>query len=173
MARLAGMAVAVVVPGHGQLAGDGVYRITGRCRQLVAEAERLAEALAPAIVVFSGWSPVGGPSEAEQMKEAWRGPAVELVVEPTARTTAENASRTVPLLVERRVDRAVIVCAPLHLVRARLFFGQLYGSRGIATRFRVLRAAPSLAAIGWELAALPLSPWQLRAARSELNRPPS
>ena len=39
------------------------------------------------------------------MRDAWRGPAVELVVEPTARHTAENAARTLPLLLERDVGR--------------------------------------------------------------------
>ena len=38
------------------------------------------------------------------MRAAWRGPDVELVVEPTASITAENAARTLPLLVERGVD---------------------------------------------------------------------
>ena len=40
-------------------------------------------------------------------------------VEPTARTTAENAARTLPLLVELGVRRAVVVCAPLHFVRRK------------------------------------------------------
>ena len=34
------------------------------------------------------------------MKAAWRGPDVELVVEPTAAVTAQNAARTLPLLLE-------------------------------------------------------------------------
>ena len=164
------MVVAVVVPGHGAVDRDGVYRITGRCRRLVAEAEKLTRSLSPAAVVFSGWSPDGGPSEAEQMRRAWRGPTVELVVEPTARSTAQNASRPLPLLLERGVDRAAIVCAAPHLLRTRIFFGRLYRGRGIATQFHVLRATPPLSAIAWELAALPLLPWQLRAARAELDR---
>jgi uncharacterized SAM-binding protein YcdF (DUF218 family) len=164
------MVAAVVVPGHGAVDRDGVYRITARCLRLVAEAEKLAETLSPAAVVFSGWSPNGGLTEAEQMKRAWRGPDVELVVEPTARWTAENASRTLPLLLERGVERAAIVCAAPHLLRTRLFFGRLYRSRGIATQFHVIRAAPPLASVAWELAALPLLPLQLRAARAELDR---
>jgi len=162
--------VAIVVPGHGEVAGDGVHRISTRCLRLVAAAERLAETLEPNAVVFSGWSRSGGLSEAEQMREAWAGPEVELVVEPTARTTVENASRTLPLLLDRGIERAVVVCAAPHLVRTRFFFGRLYGAAGIATSFHVLRAVPPLHSIAWELAALPLSPWQLRAARIELAR---
>ena len=164
------MVVAVVVPGHGAVDRNGEYLITERCRRLVADAEKLADTLSPAVVVFSGWSPRGGLSEAEQMKRLWHGPEAELVVEPTARTTAENASRTLPLLLERGVDRAAIVCAAPHLLRARLFFDSLYHSRGVATQFHVPRAAPSVAAIAWELAALPFLPWQLWTARAELAR---
>jgi uncharacterized SAM-binding protein YcdF (DUF218 family) len=164
------MRAAIVVPGHGAVGRDGAYRITRRCLDLVAEAERVAAVLAPEAVVFSGWSPAGGPSEAEQMRDAWRGPAVELVVEPTARTTAENASRTLPLLVERGVERAVVVCSLPHVPRARFFFRRLYAGRGVATEFRAVGTVPRPSAVVWELAALPLTPWQLRAARAELGR---
>src|SRR5215831_1075247 len=100
------MSVAIVVPGHGSFRPGGRYRITDRCLRV------LAAAIEPDAVVLSGWSPVAGPSEAEQMRDAWRGPDIELVLEPTARITAENASRTLPLLLARGVDRAVVVCAP-------------------------------------------------------------
>ena len=167
---LGAMRTAVVVPGHAAFHGESGYRITSRCLQLVSEAEKVAERLAPDVVVFSGWSPDGGPSEAEQMRDAWRGPEVELVLEPTARITAQNASRTLPLLLERDIERAVVVCALPHVVRARFFFGRLYGAAGIATEFHVLRGVSRPASIAWELAALPLSPLQLRAARGELAR---
>ena len=161
---------AVVVLGHRTLGSDGVHRISRRCVQLVREAEGLVDAGGADLVVFSGWSSTGGPSEAEQMRDAWHGSAAELVVEPTARHTAENAARTLPLLLERGVGRAVVVCAPTHLPRARVIFGRLYRSSGIDVAFRAPRLAPSLRSIMWELAALPFLPVQLRAARAELAR---
>jgi uncharacterized SAM-binding protein YcdF (DUF218 family) len=161
---------AIVVPGHGSAGEDRAHRITERCRELVNEAGRLAAAIDPDLVVLTGWSASGGPSEAEQMKDAWRGPAVELLVEPTARSTAENASRSLSLLVERGIRAAVVVCAPVHLVRARLFFGRLYRERGVAVRFHLAFVRPSPRAVVWELLALPLVPAQLRAARTELDR---
>jgi uncharacterized SAM-binding protein YcdF (DUF218 family) len=124
------------------------------------------------VVVFSGWSSTGGQSEAEQMRDAWRGPDVELVVEPTARNTAENASRTLPLLRERRIERVVVVCAPTHLVRTRLLFRRLYRGAGVQVSFRAVAVAPSLRSLMWELAAFPFLPAQLRAARAELARRP-
>jgi hypothetical protein len=163
-------AAALVVPGSGRLDRNGRWVVGRGCRLAVAEAERLATRLAPRAVVFSGWSPVDGPSEAEQMRDLWRGPDVELVVEPTASTTAENAARTLPLLLERGVEGAEIVCTPAHLYRVRWFFHRIYGARGIRVGFRVARVAPTPAAVIWEVAALSVRARQLRAARAELEQ---
>ena len=94
--------------------------------------------------------------------------AYELLVEPTASVTAENASRTLPLLLEREIDRALVVCAPLHLYRARFFFTRLYGAHGVETEFRVAPVTPSIRALLWELGAATACRRQLRAARAEL-----
>jgi uncharacterized SAM-binding protein YcdF (DUF218 family) len=169
---MAGKRAAIVVPGHGDVDPEGTHRITRRCLRLVHEAERLVTAGGADVVVFSGWSSTGGPSEAEQMRDLWSGPDVELVVEPTARNTAENAARTLPLLDERGIERAVVVCAPMHLARTRLLFGRLYRGAGVEVTFRAVAVAPSLRSIAWELAAFPFLPAQLRAARAELERRP-
>jgi uncharacterized SAM-binding protein YcdF (DUF218 family) len=163
---------AIVVPGHGWLDFDGVHRISRRCLRLVHEAELLASSTGAEVVVFTGWSKTGGLSEGEQMRRAWNGPAVELVVEPTARSTAENATRTLPLLLERAVGRTVVVCAPPHFVRTRLLFGGVYRGSGIDVAFRVARQMPTLRAIAWEVGALPFLPLQFLAARAELARRP-
>jgi uncharacterized SAM-binding protein YcdF (DUF218 family) len=155
--------LALVVLGHSRR-----DRISTTCRRLVSEAERLAERLQPGVVVFSGWSPVGGVSEAEQMRELWRGPDAELIVEPTAETTAQNAARTLPLLLERGIEQAVVVCAPLHHYRVRWFFRRLYDASGVETSFHVARIAPTPFALAWELGALSVRSRQLRAARGEL-----
>ena len=161
---------AIVVPGNGAFDADGAYRITARCRRLVAEAEWLAERWSPRAVVFTGWAPDGSVSEAEQMRAAWRGPELELVVEPTATITAENAARTLPLLRERGIERALVVCAPLHLYRARWFFRRVYAAHGIEAHFRAAPVAPTLHALAWELVALTARSRQLRAAEAELRR---
>jgi uncharacterized SAM-binding protein YcdF (DUF218 family) len=160
---------AIVVPGSEVRGRDGGYRIGPACLRLVREAERLAETKPVEAVVFTGWSRGSGPSEAEQMRSAWDGPDVELVVEPTASVTAENAARTVPLLLERGIARAVVVCAPLHVYRTRFLFSRLYGPRGIESAFHVARFVPRPRALAWELVALPVLRRQLRAAEAELR----
>jgi uncharacterized SAM-binding protein YcdF (DUF218 family) len=167
---MVGNRTAIVVPGHGWPDLAGVHRISNRCLRLVGEAEELVNGADADLVVFSGWSPTGGPSEAEQMRDAWRGPAVELVVEPTATSTAENAARTLPLLLDRGVARAVVVCAPPHLFRTQLLFRRLYRDSGVEVGFRAARLVPTVRSVAWELLALPFLPFQLHAARVELSR---
>jgi uncharacterized SAM-binding protein YcdF (DUF218 family) len=140
-------------------------------RRLVAEAERAAAATGARVVVFSGWSPNGGLSEAAQMRSLWRQPAtVELVLEETASTTAQNAARTLPLLLERGVATAVVICTPLHYLRARWIFRNVYGRHGVGVRFRLARVAPTPGALVWELGALTVVAHQVRAAQAELER---
>jgi len=150
---------AIVVPGHHE--GE-------RCILLVREAERVAETAPVDVVVFTGYARRGGVSEAEQMRAAWRGRDLELLVEPTASSTVENASRTLPLLLARAIRRAIVVCAPMHLYRTRFFFTRLYGAYGIETEFRLAETRRTLGALLWEVGAATAARRQLRAARAEL-----
>jgi hypothetical protein len=134
--------------------GSTVTRVRER---LVREAERVARAVDAHVVVFSG------ASEAGPMRDLWRGPEVELVVEESATTTAENAARTLPLLLERGVREAIVVCAPAHFLRARWIFRRIYGTGKVAVRFRLARIAPTPGAIAWELAASTVARRQVRA----------
>jgi uncharacterized SAM-binding protein YcdF (DUF218 family) len=138
-------ATAIVVP------GSTVVRVRER---LVREAERVARG--GEVVVFSG------RDEAEHMRSIWRGPTVELVVENEATSTAENAAWTLPLLVERGVRDALVVCAPAHLVRAGWIFRRIYGGAGITVRFRPARIWPTPGALAWEVAAATVARRQVR-----------
>ena len=156
---------AIVVPGH-----SASGRLSARCLRLLDVAARLAEAREPRVVVFTGWAPAGGPSEADQMLEAWPGRRdVELVAERTARITAQNASRSLPLLLARGVREATVVCSPLHAGRVRYLFPPVYARYGVSCRVRVARAAPTPSALAWELGALAVLRRQRRAALDELR----
>jgi uncharacterized SAM-binding protein YcdF (DUF218 family) len=138
----------------------------GTRRLLVATAERVARAQGLELVVLTGWAP-----EAAHMRDLWRGPeGTEVVVEETASTTAENAARTLPLLVERGVTEVVVICAPLHLARARWIFRRVYAGHGVRVRFRVARVWPTPGAVVWELGALTVAARQVRSARAEHRR---
>ena len=141
------MAPGIVVP------GGSIARTRMR---LVREAERVARITEPAVVVFSG------AGEAEHMLSLWRGRPVELVVERAATSTVENAAWTLPLLRERSVDEAIVVCAPAHLVRARWIFRRVYGAAGIRVRVRPARVVPTPGAVAWELAAATVARRQVR-----------
>ena len=165
------MSWAIVVPGNGRVDQGGSYLLTDRCRRCLDAAGELAERRMPRAVVFTGWSPRGGPSEAEQMLELWPGRRdVELVVESSATITAENMARTLPLLIERDVHEATLVCGALHLPRVRYFFGSVYPRYGIRCSYRAVRDLPTPRSLAWEAAAFTLMRRQRRAALAELPR---
>ena len=94
---------------------------------------------------------------------------VDLIAEPTARTTAENASRSLPLLLRRGVTEVTVVCAPLHVVRVRYFFGGLYRRFGVRTEVVSAPCRLTVAALARELAAFGVMRSQRRAALAELE----
>jgi uncharacterized SAM-binding protein YcdF (DUF218 family) len=160
---------ALVVPGQGGLRADGAYRLTGLSHGLLDHAAALAAELRPAVVVFTGWSPSGGESEAAQLLAAWPGPAdAELLAEETAATTAQNAARTVPLLRERGIVEATVVCARAHRLRVSYLFRGIYGRFGIECGFSSPPGGLSPGALAWEAGAFVLARRQRRAALAEL-----
>jgi uncharacterized SAM-binding protein YcdF (DUF218 family) len=163
---------AFVVLGSSRRDRDGVYRITPACKRVVAHAARLAERTRPQLVVFSGWAPDGGVSEAKQMQALWPTAHGEPLLEETASTTAENAARTLPLVRDRGIGQVMVICTPLHLYRARWFFRHLYGAHGIQTSFEAPRVLPTPSGFVWELGALTVRSRQLRAAQEELEGRP-
>lgn len=99
------------------------------------------------------------------MRSLWHGPDTELVVEETATTTAENAARTLPILVERSVREAIVVCAPAHALRAGWIFRRIYSTRGIRVRIRLARVVPTPAALVYEVGAATIARRQVREHR--------
>jgi hypothetical protein len=163
----------IVIPGSGRIEADGAYRIGARARDCVRKAARLAEQRRPRLVVFSGWSPVCGPTEAEQMREAWDGPDdIDLVLEPSATITAENMSRSLPHVLDRDVHEVTIVCGALHLPRVRYHFGGVYPRHGIRCSYVLTRQTPTPATLAWEAAAVVLMRRQRRAAMAEIASAP-
>jgi len=140
--------------------------LAGTRRRLVAAAEAAVRELAADLVVFTGGASDGGSSEAALMQALWHGsPTAELVCEESADSTAENAARTLPLLLERHVTEAVVICAPAHLLRARWIFRRIFLGHGVGVRFVPARVLPTPGALLWELGALTIAARQVRVAR--------
>ena len=124
-------------------------------------AARLEAAEGPAeeadVVLLSGWSRRRHrPSEAELMRKAWRGPAVRLVADGDARTTAGNARAVAAAARHIGADEVVIVTSSWHARRARLLVqAALDPSVRLAVATPARTRPPHL--IGRELAVLPAS----------------
>lgn len=162
---------AIVVPGQGVLDPEGTYTLSPGCNRVLSLAAELAEHRRPTVVVLSGWAPYAGESEASQMLAAWPGRRdLELLAEDTAINTSQNMARVLPLLLDRGVEEATIVCAPAHRLRCHYFFGGVYPRFGVLCTYRSPRLRPSAGALAWEAAALTVMPWQKRNAVAELER---
>ena len=116
------------------------------------------------VVVLSGWARGGrSRSEAELMRAAWRGAAREVVVDPDARTTVDNALNAVDDIARTRAREVVVVTSAWHAPRARTAFRWLLRGSGVAVRSSspVGRSARGTAR---ELAVWPLLVAQLAAS---------
>jgi hypothetical protein len=137
------------VPGGAQRAGDHVaivlghrwpgvsseHRISHESLERIQRAEKLVRRMPTRAVVLTGYTSTGGLSEAEQMALAWRDPPVPFLLEVAGRNTAENATRSLPLLLALGGVRRVSVVTSAWHVRTPWFFAP-YGRYGLDVRFR-------------------------------------
>jgi Glycosyl transferase family 2/DUF218 domain len=160
---------AIVVLGSG-VSENGSYRLSTRCLDCLELAADLAAVRRPRLVVFSGWGRVAGMTEAAQMLERWGGRRdIELAIEPTARITAENMSRSLPILVERGIAEVTVVCGAIHQGRVRTIFGA-YRRYGIRVSFCTVPEKPHPRTVARETIAWALVPRHRRRASAELSR---
>jgi glucosamine-6-phosphate deaminase len=113
---------ALVVLGHRE-PGDGSEHLVSEASfARLHHAAGIAHREPVRVAVLTGWTTTGGLSEAEQMLTAWNEPGTPALLEVAGRNTAENASRTLPLLLATGVIRRVTVVTSLWHVRAPYFF---------------------------------------------------
>ena len=147
----------IVVLGYHQIGEQGEHGISPICRAAIRRAEALAAEAPPRAVIFTGWSSNGGPAEADQMAEEWKGRRdVALIREPRAVNTAENAVRSLAIVQAiEGASEVVLVCSIRHFPRVRFFFARLYRSYGYAIRYRyVFWPLPSLPLLHHELSSI-------------------
>lgn len=155
--RRAGDHVAIVL-GHREPGVSVEHRISHESLERLQRAERLVQRRPTRAVVLTGYTSTGGLSEAEQMSLRWADTAVPCLLEVAGRNTAENATRSLPLVLALGGIRHVSVVTSAWHVRTPWFFAPYarYGldpdwvrewrggdfTRMLADELRKARAAP-------------------------------
>jgi glucosamine-6-phosphate deaminase len=123
-----------IVLGHREPTISAEHRISAESRARLRRAARLCRRRPARAVILTGYTRTGGLSEAEQMEAEWAGDPPALM-EDAGRDTAENASRSLPLIAAMGdVRRVTVVTSAWHL-RAPYFFAP-YRRSGLRVSFR-------------------------------------
>jgi hypothetical protein len=120
-AHRAGDHVAIVL-GHRWPGVSAEHRISHESHERLHRAEQLVRRTPTRAALLTGYTATGGLSEAEQMALAWRDAAVPFLLEVAGRDTAENATRSLPLLLALGGVRRVSVVTSAWHVRTPWFF---------------------------------------------------
>ena len=127
---------ALVVLGHREPGRSTEHRISRESRARLRHARTLAASEPFRTCVLTGYTSTGGLSEAEQMKSAWDEHAAPALLEVAGRNTAENASRSLPLLLAIGDIRHVVVVTSAWHLRTPWFFAP-YRGLGLDVSYRV------------------------------------
>jgi glucosamine-6-phosphate deaminase len=160
-----------IVLGHREPSMSGEHLISAHSRARLARAAHLCAQTPIRAVVLTGYTHTGGLSEAEQMQRAWQAPDVPVLLEVAGRNTAENASRSLPLILALGVARRVSVVTSVWHLRAPYFFAP-YRAFGLESEHRwarPLRDWPHL--LAEEFGQMPAMARQRRAAMAALRLP--
>ena len=162
----------LVVLGHRDPGRSAEHTISAESRARLRCALRLAHRHPVRAVVLTGYTSTGGLSEAEQMKTTWDEHVAPALLEVAGRDTAENASRTLPILLALgEAAKVTVVSSPWHL-RVPWFFAP-YGAFGLDVSYRP--SAPRgrwLRMLGEELRGARDAPARRRAAMDAMHPPP-
>jgi glucosamine-6-phosphate deaminase len=161
----------VIVLGHREPGISSEHRISSHSRARLHRAAQICAREPVRAVVLTGFTHTGGLSEAEQMALEWPVADVPLLLEVAGRNTAENASRSLPLvLAEGGVRRVSVVTSAWHL-RTPYFFSP-YRAYGLEVRLRPARPLRGWAhLVAEELGGLAGMRAQRRAAMAAMRSP--
>ena len=145
---------AVVVLGHREPGVSPEHRISEESRQRLRRAARECLREEPRAVILTGYTRTRhGLSEAEQMKAEWPLEWVPAVLEDAGRNTAENATRSLPLIRAIGDIRRVTVVTSAWHVRTPYFFAP-YRTFGLRLSLAVEAHGAMIRPLLGELAAL-------------------
>jgi glucosamine-6-phosphate deaminase len=160
-----------VVLGHREPGVSAEHRISAHSRARLARAVRLCGETPVRVVILTGYTHTGGLSEAEQMAREWPLGEVPTLLEVAGRNTAENASRSLPIVLALGSAARVSVVTSLWHVRAPYFFApyRAFGLELDLRPARPLRHWPHL--LAEELGGLAGMARQRRAAMAAVRLP--
>ena len=161
---------ALIVLGHREpsVSPEHVISEESRARLRLAVSECRADP--PRAVILTGYSRTGGFSEAEQMEAEWSVPGVPAVLEDAGRNTAENASRSLPIVrAIGDIRRVTVVTSTWHL-RAPFFF-RPFRRFGLETSFRFSPRGRWPRMLWHELTQLPAARRERREALAAMRLP--
>jgi uncharacterized SAM-binding protein YcdF (DUF218 family) len=151
----------VAVLGYSGRRGRGLHPV---CAARLARAEELAEGARA--VILSGWARhPHATAEAELMRAAWRGPAVPLLSDPDASSTAGNAANIAADVRALDADELVVVTSSWHAPRARALVAAALRAEDVRVSVEPAGSRPSPRIVVRELACLVALPLQLGRAR--------
>ncbi len=127
-----------IVLGHREPGVSAEHRISAHSRARLASAVALCRRTPVRAVLLTGYTHTDGLSEAEQMGRDWPLADVPLLLEVAGRNTAENASRSLPIVLALGVAARVSVVTSVWHLRTPYFFAP-YRSYGLELRFRPAR----------------------------------
>jgi glucosamine-6-phosphate deaminase len=162
---------AIIVLGHREADVSPEHRISDESRARLRRAERECRRDPPRVVILTGYARTGGLSEAEQMETEWALPDVPALLEDAGRNTAENASRSLPIVrATGDIRRVTVVTSSWH-VRAPYFFAP-YRLFGLRLSFRSTPHGSWPRMLWHELRNLPALRRERRVAMAEMRLPP-
>ncbi|TMM17527.1 MAG: hypothetical protein E6F96_08420 [Actinobacteria bacterium] len=163
---------AVIVLGHREPAVSAAHRISDETRARLRRAERVCREDPPRTVIFTGYTRTPlGLAEAEQMKAEWKLSSVPALMEQAGRNTAENATRTLPLIrAIGDVRRVTVVTSAWH-IRAPYFFAP-YRTLGLRLSFSWAVHGPWARMLWQELHGARAMRGQRRRAMTQMRLPP-
>jgi glucosamine-6-phosphate deaminase len=161
----------LIVLGHRDPGSSPEHRISSESRARLRHALAIARATPVRAAILTGYTSAGGLSEAEQMKTAWDESEAPALLEVAGRNTAENAARSLPLVLALGECRDVTVVSSAWHLRVPWFFAP-YRRFGLHVAYRA-----SFAHGDWprmlarELREARRAPAERRAAMAAVKRP--
>ncbi|HKH18586.1 MAG TPA: 6-phosphogluconolactonase [Solirubrobacteraceae bacterium] len=162
----------LIVLGHREPGVSAEHRISSQSRKRLRHARRIAQRAPVRAAVLTGYTTTGGLSEAEQMKATWDEHAAPALLEVAGRNTAENASRSLPIVLALGdVGHVTVVSTAWHL-RVPWFFAP-FRRFGLRVSYRASFAQGSWSRmVRHELREARHARAERRSAMESTHRPP-